>query len=455
MRFVGLLIIFLSFPIFVSFLKSYPEKRIWAYFAIGFLPFVMGWLNLDVAIINYAGWPGHTKGLVVTILDSLALAIVVTSAGPLKKLPLFGVLLAYFGAALLSTAFSDQLVTSSFYPFQFARAILLFVAVAYIMRDPRAIHWLAYGLAAGAIFQGLITIEQRLSGAVQATGTMGHQNLLGFMLHFVTLPLMALLLAGKTHKLIVFGVLFALIAVALGASRGTVGFAAIGLVVLLALSMARHMTTHKWKILGLATLAFVILVPLTISTFERRFGDSVSDSGSERERQAFESAASNMWGDHPMGVGANQYVIVANTQGYSQRAGVIWNFGSRSAHVHHMYLLAAAETGWLGLLTLIGLFGWAVVRGMAFAFSNRRDARADVVLGASVAVLAAALHSFYEWIFVTYQVQYVFAISLGIIAGMIRQMKKENKGPVRSAARSVDPATDAAANPALVRQSVG
>lgn len=427
MRFVGLLIIFISFPLFVSFLKSRPDKRVWAYFAIGLMPFVMGSLNLDAALINYAGWPGHTKGLIITILDSLALAIIATSVSPLKKLPLFGVLLAYFGAAVLSMAFSNQPVISSFYGFQLGRVILLFVAVAAIMRDPKAIHWLAYGLAAGAIFQGLTTIEQRLGGAVQAAGTMGHQNLLGFMLHFVTLPLMALLLAGKMHKLNILGVLFALIAVALGASRGTVAFAAFGLIILVVLSIARQFTGHKMKILGMAVLAFVIVAPLALSTLERRFGDNPVSTKLDTERQAFERAANSMWQDHPMGVGANQYVIIANAEGYSQRAGVIWNFGSRSAHVHNLYLLSAAETGWIGLLTLCTLFGWVIIRGIAFAFGNRRDARGDVVLGATVAVLVAALHSFYEWIFVFSQVQYLFAISLGIIAGILRQANREKQ----------------------------
>lgn len=449
MRFVGLIIIFLSFPFFVYFLKSNPQKRVWAYFAIGFMPFVMGWLNLDAAIINYAGWPGHTKGFIITILDSLALAIIVTSIAPLKKLPLLGVFLAYLFAAFLSVAFSNQPVTSSFYAFQLARGVLLFVAVASIMRDPRAIHWLAYGLAAGAIFQGVVTIEQRLTGAVQAAGTMGHQNLLGFMLHFVTLPLMALLLAGKMHKINMLGVLFALIAVALGASRGTVAFAAVGLSILFALSIARQVTGHKLKMLGLAVLAFAVVAPLALSTLERRFGGSPVATGLDSERQAFERAASNMWSDNPMGVGANQYVLVANTQGYSQRAGVIWNFGSRSAHVHNLYLLAAAETGWIGLFALSSLFGWVTIRGVAFAFGNRRDPRAEIVLGATVAVLAAGLHSLYEWIFVTYQVQYVFAISLGIVAGIIRQSNTEKRQRRQMAARSAFQAQRVAANDTL------
>lgn len=429
MRFIGLLIILISFPIFVAFLKSQTEKRKWAYFLIALMPFIMGWLNLDAAIINYAGWPGHTKGLIITILDALALAIVVTSSNPLKKLPLFGIVFLYFCTAILSMAFSDQPLTSAFYAFQLLRVLVLFIAVASIMRDPRAIHWLGYGLATGAIFQGIITIEQRLSGVIQASGTMGHQNLLGFMLHFVTLPLVALLLSGKMHKVNIVGVLFALVAIALGASRGTVGFAAIGLTLLLAFSMMRQMTSHKGKILGLSVLAFAMVTPVVVSTFEKRFSN-MSQAGSDSERLAFERAAINMWTDHPMGVGANQYVIVSNTEGYAQRAGVIWNYGSRSAHVHQVYLLAAAETGWLGILSLVGLFGWATLRGFAFAFGNRRDPRGDVVLGSSIAIVVAAFHSIYEWIFVTSQVQYVFAISLGVIAGIIRQADLKKRSSV-------------------------
>ena len=437
MRFVGLITIFLSLPIFIALLKSNPEKRIWAYFIIGFMPFTTGWLNLDAAIINYGGWPGHTKGLIITFLDSMVFAILFTSAAPLRKLPIFGMFLFYTFAVALSTFVSNQPMMSGFYAFQLVRVILVFIAVASIMRDPKAIHWLGYGLAAGAILQGVITIDQRLSGVVQASGTMGHQNLLGFMLHFVTLPLMALLLAGKMHKLNMLGVFFALIAIALGASRGTVGFAVIGIALLLGFSMMRQMTSHKGKILGLCVLAFAMVTPVVVSTFERRFSNT-SEAGSDSERLAFERAAKYMWSDHPMGVGANQYVIVSNTEGYAQRAGVIWNFTSRSAHVHQLYLLAAAETGWLGMLSLIGLFGWTVVRGFAFAFSNRRDPRGDVVLGASIAVLVAAFHSLYEWIFVTAPVQYVFAISLGIIAGTIRQVNLEKRHNARMATRSAN-----------------
>ena len=439
MRFVGLVLILLSFPLMLSWLRSYPRQRKWAYFAIGIAPFVMGSLNLDVAIINWAGWPGYAKGMIVSILDTLALAIILTSRRPFQRLPLLGVFIAYLVAVVLSMAASEMPTSSSFYAFQMLRMILVFVAVASIMRDPKAIRWLAMGLAVGAMYQAVATVDQKLSGVVQASGTMGHQNLLGLMLHFVTLPLLALLLAGERSKIVMLGVLGSLLAVALGASRGSIGFAAIGIVVLFLLSLARHATSHKWKMLGLAVLAMAVVVPITLVTLKDRFGDAPIEVSADSERQAFERAAKAMWVDHPMGVGANQYVVTANTEGYSVRAGVIWNFGSRAAHVHNLYLLAAAETGFLGLFTLSSLLAWTVFRAVAFAFGNRRDPRGDVVLGAGVAILVTSMHGYYEWVFVMYQAQYVFAISAGIIAGTIRQVESEKAYRKAGSTRRLDP----------------
>ena len=447
MRILGILLILASLPGLIWWVRAFPQQRKWAYFAIGILPFTMSFANLDVAFINWATWPGFARGLIVSILDTLAIAIILVAKAPFRRLPLFGALGAYLAAVTVSVFVSHQWVSSSFYVFQLLRVTLVFVAVASIAGRPGAVRWIAFGLAAGAIFQGLVTVEQRLSGVVQATGTMAHQNLLGLMLHFVTLPLLALLLAGERSKLIMVGLVASLVAVALGASRGAVAFVAVGVALLLILSLARRMTPHKWKIVGLAVLSLTVVGPVAATSFGERFASGTAAAlGPDGERQAFERAARAMWRDHPMGVGANQYVVIANSQGYSQQAGVVWNYNSRSAHVHNIYLLAAAETGWLGLVTLIFLFGWSVVRGLAFAFTHRRDPRGDIVLGASVAILVTALHSMWEWVFIVYFTQYVFAIALGIIAGCIRQTKSERRQHVsrKPRADTLDAAREAA-----------
>jgi O-antigen ligase len=312
---------------------------------------------------------------------------------------------------------------------------------------PGAIRWLALGLAVAGIYEGYLTIEQRFSGMFQAIGSMGHQNLLGLTLHFVTLPLIGILLAGERSKIIMFGILGALIAVGLGASRGAITFVSLGIVILFVLSLMRRATAQKWKIFGFGVLAAALFLPIAMNSFSDRFGNGPIYS-QDNERVAFANAAKAMWADHPMGIGANQFVVIANTGGYYARAGVHWNPGNRGALVHNMYLLAAAETGWLGLITLLSLLLWPIVCGLRFSFAHRRDPRGDVVLGATVAIMVLAVHGLYEWVFFEVYAQYVFAISLGLIAGTIRQVRLEKARASSSAARASIPGDHVQSRPA-------
>ncbi len=427
MRFVGMALLPFIYAFCVWWLKKGPKERNWAYFAIGILPFTVNAWNLDVSLINWGAWPGYSKGLVVTALDLLAIAIIVNNPRPRGAMPLVWIMGVYTVAAAISITMTSVTMGSFFYVFQLVRVLILIVAVAKIVHNPVAVRWLAMGLAAGISYQAYMTIWQRLHGAFQASGTMGHQNLLGLMAHFVTLPVLAVLLGGTRSRVLMLGVVSALVVLALGASRGAIGFGAGGIAMLAMLSVIRHPTPHKWRMIGFGIVAMALVSPIVIQSLQKRYQILDAVKGGSDERKQFEHAAKLMFADHPMGVGANQYVVVANTQGYSQRAGVIWNWASRSANVHNTYLLVAAETGWLGVISFVTLFGVTILSGLVFAFQDRRDPRGDVVLGSTVAVAAVAAHNFYEWVFVTYQAQYVFAISVGIIAGMIRARKLEKR----------------------------
>ncbi len=437
MRYVAIAVMLLAYPFLVGWIKANPQKRHWAYFGLGILPFTINAWNLDAALISWPAWVGYAKGMIFTLLDSLALAVITTHRSPRSMPPLTGFIVAYTLAAALSVAMSGIPMSSTFYVFQLVRILILFLAVARIAPDPRALKWLAMGLAAGISYQAGNCIWQKLNGAFQTAGTMGHQNLLGLMTHFTIFPLLGMLLAGMRSRVVMLGVASSLIVEALGASRGTIGFGLMGIALLLVLSLYRRATPQKWRMVGFAALALVLISPLMVTAINNREAQLATSQYQGDERTAFERAAKAMFADHPMGVGANEYVIVANASGYSVRAGVIWNGSSRAAYVHNAYLLVAAETGWPGLLSFIALFAAVIWSGLYFAFQNRRDPRGDVVLGCTVAVIVTAEHNFYEWIFVTYQAQYVFAISIGIIAGLVRERAIEQRA-ARSRQRKAD-----------------
>ena len=446
MRFLALLLIVLAVPVFVAMLRSKQGFKAGC-LLVGLLPFCLNALNLDAAIINWAAWPGFAKGLVVTILDSLSIAILIVHRNLLSRLPFKAVFIAYILAVALSALSSSTPMASMFYPVQLLRIFALFVAVAAIVQRSDGLRWLAYGLACAGVLEGAVTLSQRLGGVFQAEGTMAHQNMLGFMIHFVALPLFALIFAGSSKKLLWAGAAGGVLAVALGASRASIGFLAVGLVILATLSLWRSPTSRKWKMVGFGFVAVALAAPLAISGINQRL-DSPNIEGSYNERAAFERAAELMLIENPMGVGANHYVVTANVGGYSERAGVIWNAGSRAAHVHNLYLLTGAEAGWLGLFAVVALFLWPIIKGLRFGLGRDGDWRGEVALGSTVAVIAGAAHSLYEWIFVTYQAQYVFAIALGMLAGLIKQRSIEHL-------RTRLPASTGAAEAGSAGDSVG
>lgn len=452
MRVLGLVFVVLALPLFIAWLRSGALQRRMAYAALAAMPFVIDAANLDAAVINWSQWPGYAKGAVLTLLDALALALLITHA----KTKVSGWIIApfalYIAAAVLSVAFAGVWMASTFYVFQLLRVLVVLLAVAAIATDLVAVRSLGNGLAAAMILEAAVALYQKMHGAAQAAGTLSHQNLLGMMSHFALFPLAGLMLAGDRSKLVTFGVLAGLVVVALGGSRATIGLTGVGLVLLLVLSTARRPTTRKFQIIGGATVVFALVATIASSTLAARFGRANDITQSDSERTSFDRAAHFMIENHPMGVGANQYVLVANAGGYSQRAGVVWSTGSRSANVHDFYLLTHAETGPIGLACAVLWLVVAMVVAGTHAWRDRRDPRGEIHLGIAVAVLVVSIHNFYEWIFVTSEVQYLFAINLGLTAGMAVAWQRDRRA-ARRPFRTSEPANGLTTAPAMARAS--
>ena len=153
----------------------------------------------------------------------------------------------------------------------------------------------------------------------------------------------------------------------------------------------------------------------------------------------FERVAALMLAEHPLGVGPNHYVRAANFDSYAERAGVIPTEGSRSAHVHNVYWLVAAETGYLGLIAFVILLAIPLVQAFRSGLRHRRDPRTDLLLGLGLALIAVYVHSLYEWLLVTFQMQYMLGVTAGLIAGLSYQLKGTPAPRERSSAGALMP----------------
>lgn len=422
MKWIALLAMLGLLPVFTGWLRTNPRQlpRVMAVF--GVLPFVTNTWHLLLAPISWAYWPGFVKGTEVTLIDVIAIALIFSAPPRQRRAHLRWPVLTYAVMVLLSMAQNDVPMSTFFYVWQLLRVALVITAVAIVCRDPRAMRGLILGLILGICFQAVMSLKAHAQGALQSGGTLGHQNLLGMLTHFVIFPSLAMLLATRKSRWLWLGPIGGLMAVVLTASRATIGFSAIGVVLTLALSMLRQPSARKTTVALAGVLALVAAAPLAYVTLGARFSQHTDDSGDYDERAAFERAAAAMARDHPLGVGGNHYAVIANTGGYSERAGVAAVFGSRSAHVHNAFLLAAAETGYAGLAVFVLMLLWPVWVALRCAWRFRRDPRGDVLLGLAVSLVMVSLHSKYEWIFVLFITQYMYAIAVGLIAGMAAQM---------------------------------
>lgn len=421
MKWVVLVIFFILVPVMASRMRSRPSSVPFFWGLLGFLPLIVDGLKLEIAPISWGAWQGYSKGMVISLVDVLALAIVIARPR-IKGMPPFLLLWLFFAFTTFLSAFQSELPEAALFAvWQVLRVTLIFAAVASICNDDRGPRILLIGMSLGIAVNAAFSVYERLTGALQADGLYTHQNLLGLVSHFVAFPALAMLLGGARSKILMLGVASAMTVAVLGASRGTIGLAGAGYGTLLLLSLIRNPTPRKWSIVAAGVVGLAIAAPLAISSLDRRFEGTQQDLSDYDERAAFEKTAKAMLADRPFGQGANQYVMIANTKGYSDQGGVGYAGGSRSALVHNSYLLVGAEQGYPGLLAFILLLATPMFFAFRLAFKDRKGPRGDLVLGCGIAVAVIMLHIRYEWVFMSYEVQMMFAICLGTIAGVMRR----------------------------------
>ncbi|MHA6723788.1 O-antigen ligase family protein [Sphingomonas sp. RS2018] len=418
MRYLAIAAVFLAIPVLNSVLGQSNAYRRWGFAALGLLLFFGDILRIGGALISWPMWTGISKGVEISMTDALAIALLLSRPRRATGTPFWGFIAFYMVVLAFSLITSAVPMATFFVIWQFGRALLIFAVVAGECHQTDKRDSLMTGLALGLILQLGYVVQQKAVGVVQATGTMYHQNALGMMVELALIVLVAALLAGDRRKISWAGVVAGLVVVAGGGSRGTLAFASAGVAIVILISLVRGITPAKSKVLGFAVLGALIAAPISVATLKSRFGKN-SMTTQDDQRPAFERAARAMSADHPFGIGANLYVTTANTQGYADRAGVAWNFANRSAPVHNAYLLARAETGWLGEIALILLLVFPVLSALKLAFKKRKTASGEFALGAAVGLSVNIVHNNYEYAFFIYHVLSIVFLNIGIIAAQV------------------------------------
>jgi len=426
MKIVGMLIILVSFPAFMMLLRMGERYRYWAFLALGALPIVSSGLNVDIAFYDLGMWPGHTKGIIVSLTDTLAMAIAVHYS-KLKPSRVLTVVWLIYIALHIPGVFVAGYSTASFsYLWSLLRGFVYFVACSVVfMRG--GFKPLVLGLSVSIIINGIDTIINAASGQIQASGILGHRNYSGLVTNLAVPTLLASLLSWRKAKVLALGLAFAAVAAALGGSRASVVLfgASVALTLLIALIVNPGKKTTVVTVL--AIFAALIMTPVVVYKMNQRFnetggGFSLEEDG---ERAAFRRASRLMNIDYPFGVGLNQYAVKSNAEGYAEEAGVVWTTIANTAIVHNSYVLVRTEGGHVALIGVFVMLGSLLSISAAIAMkkaatrSERLYATAVLI---SVSVLA--LHINYEWALVRIHVIYALAFCSAILGSILDQKVK-------------------------------
>jgi hypothetical protein len=77
---------------------------------------------------------------------------------------------------------------------------------------------------------------------------------------------------------------------------------------------------------------------------------------------------------------------------------------------------------YIGVTALLFLFLQPLIVALRSGWRNRDDLRGDLLIGFAAALLIFYVHCYFEWTFFTDQVQYLFAMTLALIAGTAQQL---------------------------------
>ena len=169
---------------------------------------------------------------------------------------------------------------------------------------------------------------------------------------------------------------------------------------------------------GLGTLKFT-------DTLFQRLRDAPPASGETREE--FNLCAVEMARELPLGVGINNYVYAINNTPYGAQAPAYAD-GTKDAGVcHHIYLLTAAEMGYVGLFFFVLMIGAVQFRAFQIVRHARDPLLKAYAVGCFVGLFSLHLQGLLEWVLRQTNVWFFFCTMAGTLTAVQSLSKRLNR----------------------------
>ena len=356
------------------------SRRVWqrAAFALMLVMTAMRPGNFMMMIDSVETYRGHTKGFEISLIEVLAIALIVAvrrgpHPGVRKGIPGLWLYLLWCGVSMFSMFGSAEPIYALMAANRFIKGAFIFAAAALYLRDEEDLRW-AVGALAGALFHhGLLCLKMRLlDGSWQVKGWFEHQNPMAMWCYLSALPVLAVALSpqvkGKLLWLCLAGYGGAGLCILLSVSRAALAAYVAGSGIILLLAWLRGPSARLTGFTLLGAAGAVVVSMFALDSFHARLNE-VSTSSQEVEgdlRDILNRQSAAMLHDHPLlGIGWNNFGVANSRPRGDVYSSILEEWDKDRGYTIYdenyqanpltesLYWLWLAETGWLGFASFL------------------------------------------------------------------------------------------------------
>ena len=386
-------------------------NRRWLKYAVwGMVAALAVYQATAINFFSYEEYRGSSRGMEVSIIYLLALAVLVAAAirGSLPRaVPSCGAFLyvVYFMLCLPSLGAAENLLFSWMEIWKMIMIYIVYLSVRAYLDMTDGVKDLVKAFAAFSVWNLVLVLADHFSGVYQPHGSFPHQNCLAMGMHLFSGVFFACFIApARRRPLFVSAAFIASTACIVRTySRGALAVLPVSFFTVFVLSFVSAKNGKGVAVMRrMLPVAFIGLAGLcaALPRIVERF--STAPESSKNTRIELAMCAREMIADEPWrGVGINNWGIKINPPyEYAKRAGRNTNRGEdfKDGIVETVYLLVGAECG---IPALAAMVAWL----FSYLFASVRLARrlsgtpyAALPAGLAGGLLATYLQSCLEWV---------------------------------------------------------
>lgn len=381
---------------------------------------------IDINILSMETYRGDTRGFEFGTTDWMVLSLLLVMAfsprwrkkRPELLPPNATLLLLYLVLAFSSLFVSEVPIYGAFGLSKIVRAMLVYWLAYNYLRTERDLRFFLLILASIVAFEFLLVLYQRSMGIYRATGTLPHSNTLALYINMMNMIFMSFIINDRKagwHRYVYWAALMmGSLTVLATFSRGALAVMILCYGLVAALSMFDRVRVMKIRtVVLLCLLALPVAVKVAPSVIERfKTAPVESELGRQQANQAAIAMANSSW----LGIGLNNFSYNINETHFSQYVPSKIDRGI----VHNIYLLHAAEMGWLGLLVFLLLIANFMLMALRLIVMRVDNTVSWVAIGLFAAMTSLWLQSALEWAFRQTYITVEFFMLAGFLAALPR-----------------------------------